>query len=158
MDAGSRDGGGAIDTSIADTEIDCPPSATIRRCGDPLDTCAFPCACGTRGVLETCDIDETGSCFRDIPFCEALERRGWQSRDELECGLGDMGVVLCNWRIDFFRGRFDWSYSDVLESGDYTCTGDRVLSDRAEGQWDPMTRSLIWDGVAYRPLEEACPD
>ncbi len=159
VDASRDTGGGPIvDASIVDTERDCPPAVLARRCGDPLDTCAFPCACGTRDVLETCDVDDTGSCFRSMPFCEALERRRWESRDELECGLGDMGVVRCNWQINFVGGRFDWSYSDVFESGAYTCTGDRVLSDRVEGRWEPMTGSLIWDDVLYVALPEACPD
>ena len=147
------------DAPPIDVPADCPPSFVVRRCGDPLDVCAHDCVCGTRVVLEeTCDVDEVGSCFRERSFCDALETRVWQSVEELECGLGPMGVETCNWTITFSAGRFEWSYSDAGESGPYTCGGDLITTDSVEGTWDRSTQTLTWDGVVYRPLGEACPD
>jgi hypothetical protein len=69
--------------------------------------------------------------------------------------LGPDGVVTCNWSIEFLAGVFLWNYSDVGETGSYTCDGDVVLgmpgSGEIQGSLDRTTGELTWDGVVYRP-------
>jgi hypothetical protein len=70
--------------------------------------------------------------------------------------LGPDGVVNCNWSIQFLAGVFLWSYSDVGETGSYTCEGDTIMGvasgQRAlQGFLDRTTDELTWDGVVYSP-------
>ena len=57
--------------------------------------------------------------------------------------------------IEFLAGVFLWNYSDVGETGSYTCDGNRILGKAGqrelEGSLDRTTGELTWDGVAYSP-------
>ena len=87
------------------------------------------------------------------PLCAVVPDSTWSSVEELECGLGPKGEVLCHWSLSFGAdGSFGWQYSDVGESGTWTCadgtihadTGGRVIAAELS---DPT--HLSWDGVAY---------
>lgn len=65
------------------------------------------------------------------------DARSRRSRiDELECGLGSNGPVLCHWTLAFgVDGTFEWMYSDIGQSGSYNC--DEGVMTIADG---PMRR------------------
>ena len=93
---------------------------------------------------------DTESPDRNDDACDVVG--DWQSLEELECGLSEDGVAKCNWTISFSaNGTYDWFYSDVGESGDWTCT-DGELSGEAfssvTGTYTPPG-DLEWDGVDY---------
>ncbi len=85
--------------------------------------------------------------------CDAVEGAVYYSVDELECGLAPDGPVLCNWSIQFAGGEFNWQYSDVGQSGTYTCDGFSLTGTSGgavySGQIDPETWALTWDGISY---------
>jgi len=92
--------------------------------------------------------------------CEALEGKSFRSVELLNCGLGppDAPEPLCHWPISFAEGQFEWMYTDIAESGTYTCQGLEVLGlgagDRdLVGSYDSQTGILTWDGVQYEEEE-----
>ncbi len=92
-------------------------------------------------------------CSGDV--CSDIDGRSFLSKDELECGLTPTGVGGCHWKLRFEGGKFHWDYSDISESGDYTCedgalTGKSPTFDRTyEGRYDDASGELTWDGVLY---------
>jgi len=77
------------------------------------------------------------------------------SLEELECGLGPKGPILCNWSITFEEsGDFLWQYSDVGQGGTYTCGGGVLNVDDPgiEVSYDPETGVLTWEGVEYMAI------
>jgi hypothetical protein len=82
------------------------------------------------------------------------------SLDQMECGLGQNGVVLCPWRISFKAdGTYTWTFSDTGDSGPYTCNGTTVTGLRSfgagtvTGSYDAASGQLTWDGVVYIPQQ-----
>jgi hypothetical protein len=72
----------------------------------------------------------------------------------MECGRGGL---RCRWRVSFTATMFNWIYSDVAESGTYTCSRSMVTGQRfggtntVAGQYDPASQILTWNGLAYTP-------
>lgn len=95
--------------------------------------------------------------------CLALEDRRFESLDDLECGLTPDGVALCRWQLTFIArddesSAFQWTYSDVAESGNIECDGGTITSitgapRRVDGTFDPITQKLVWEGQTYAPAE-----
>lgn len=87
-------------------------------------------------------------------MCAALDGMQYESVELHECGRGPNGPLMCNWQISFADGRFSWSYSDVMESGLYTCDGATITSVQSErnymGTIDPGTGRLTWQGIEYQ--------
>ena len=90
--------------------------------------------------------------------CDAIDGRAFRSVGEHECGLTPDGVVYCHWEIEFAAGTFDWYYSDVGESGTYTCDDMMMIrgttsagGDEYTGSYEAATGQLTWDGLAYEP-------
>ncbi|MBA3392008.1 MAG: hypothetical protein H0T89_05155 [Deltaproteobacteria bacterium] len=90
--------------------------------------------------------------------CIALEGRRFQSVNELECGRTPDGVALCRWTLtvtsrDDASSSFQWSYSDVGESGQLECHGATVTSvggmRAISGTFDAATQKLVWHGETY---------
>jgi hypothetical protein len=93
--------------------------------------------------------------------CIALEGRQFTSVRQLECGLGPGGVEYCNWSLSFqpmtaSASQFQWSHSDVGETGTSECHGSTVVGHPGpgrdyQGTIDLETGVLIWDGESYTP-------
>lgn len=93
--------------------------------------------------------------------CVALEGRRFESVNDLECGLTPNGVALCKWRLSFAirddqSSAFQWSHSDVGESGMIECDGAAINSITAsprhiDGTFDAATQKLVWEDQTYVP-------
>jgi hypothetical protein len=93
--------------------------------------------------------------------CTALEGRQFTSLHQLECGLGPSGVEYCNWQLAFHplttsSSQFQWSHSDVGETGTTECHGSTVVGHPGPGRdyagtIDLDTGVLTWDGESYAP-------
>jgi hypothetical protein len=83
--------------------------------------------------------------------CEQIVGTTFLSVEQLECGLGPDGPVLCNWQITFEEdGDYLWMYSDVGDGGTYSCQGGNLfISGENDLDFDPATGILTWDGVEY---------
>ena len=83
--------------------------------------------------------------------------KSFLSQIPMECGRGPDGGVSCRWRVTFqTNGTFTWQHSDIAETGTYTCTGVTITGTRSgggtiNGQYIPISDSLIWDNVTYTP-------
>ncbi len=62
-----------------------------------------------------------------------------------------------HWVIYFSSSTFEWTYSDVAESGTYVLDGKRVKGQSGDrqilGEYDPDSDILTWDGTDYRYVE-----
>jgi hypothetical protein len=113
-------------------------------CADGEDCCA---ACGAYEWLCVEGLSDT--------FCNFIIGTTFSSVEELECGLGPDGPVLCHWQVTFEEdGDWLWQYSDVGEGGTYTCEGGTlVLSDpEIEFVVDLKVGALFWEGVEYTSM------
>lgn len=92
-----------------------------------------------------------GKEFVPDTVCGQIVGTTFLSVDELECGLGEDGPVLCNWQITFEEdGDYLWMYSDVGEGGTYSCQGGNLfISGESDLDFDAATGILTWDGVEY---------
>ena len=107
-------------------------------------------ACGSNA-------SETDAPSAGARRCEMLEGIQFASLEQRECGLGPNGPELCTWHITFSArdastSEFDWSHSDVGESGFVTCDGTAVedpMSHAQRGTYDPAKRQLVWEDVTY---------
>jgi len=57
-------------------------------------------------------------------------------------------------RISFEAGEFRWTYSDIQETGSYTCADGQLIATRLDGSvipasYDPVTGILTFDGARY---------
>lgn len=96
------------------------------------------------------------------PPCEAVAGATFKSIEKREGGLGPDGeVAQVHWSVRFENGGFQYYFSDVVDSGTYSCTvedGKAHIqrdsgSDGAIGIYDPETGVLTWGGDRYRPVE-----
>lgn len=175
------DSGGDTDGPACDPGLDhlepaaCPfgavPQLPSTGCYETCDGEGAPCSVGQCTLVQTnpcpCPDPEMGCCgacagetwvcFDGSPdaLCEEIVGTTFQSVDELECGLGPMGPVLCHWTLQFAEdGNFMWMYSDVGEGGGYTCIQGEITLEGLETPdhlYDPETGILTWDGVDYEP-------
>jgi len=92
--------------------------------------------------------------------CVALEGRRFESVNTLECGLTPDGPAPCKWSVTFAirddaSTSFQWSYSDVGETGTIECHGVTINSlpgsRSVTATYDPATQKLVWQGEAYTP-------
>lgn len=149
--------------------LELPEPGCFVECGGEGEPCEVgtcqrveydPCPC-PEGAEKCC-----GACASDIwlcvedgdvvdAVCESIIGTTFLSVDELECGLGQKGPVLCHWQITFAEnGEFLWMHSDVGEGGDYTCADSTLVvtnGPMVDVSFDPNSQTLTWDGVAYQP-------
>jgi hypothetical protein len=83
--------------------------------------------------------------------CEVIDGNTYVSLEEMECGLGPNGPEYCNWHISFDSGTWDWSHSDVMETGGYTCDANLIDGGSYSGELDMGTGILTWEGADYEP-------
>lgn len=76
----------------------------------------------------------TGTTGAPVDDCAFLVGRTFVSDMLLECGLGPDGPVPCNWKIRFTMTGYDHQYSDVGETGDYTCQGGVITGTSGDVQ------------------------
>jgi hypothetical protein len=108
-------------------------------------------ACNISTNDESSDETETGD-GDSSDACSLVLDQSYASREQLECGLGPDGVVLCNWTIDFDGSQYVWNYSDVGQSDAYACDGLDLLSVPGGEVLGTVTADgaeLTWAGVLY---------
>jgi hypothetical protein len=99
------------------------------------------------------------------PPCEAVAGATFESVERQTGGPGPNGSTSeVHWRVAFDDGTFEYSYTDVVEGGSYTCEhddGTATLEGESggsgstySGRYDPETGVLVWDDVRYRPVAE----
>lgn len=140
-----------------------PAAGCYEPCDGPGAACAVgscaevevnPCVCPEgEDCCAACGAVEW-LCVEGLPdaVCDAIVGATFLSADELECGLGPMGVELCHWQIVFEEdGSYLWMYSDIGQGGDYVCEGGVLVVDDPGlvVSYDPGTGILTWDGVEY---------
>ena len=109
---------------------------------------------GTSASSGTSDGSSTGA----VDPCSLLAGATFTSVDALECGLGPNGVELCHWTISFTASTYEHSYSDVQDSGTYSCAGGVITSQSsafdlpAGGGTIDAEGGLLWGMVAYLPI------
>lgn len=93
-----------------------------------------------------------GRAYEPDTLCEQLPGTSFASVEELECGLGPDGPVLCHWQVTFAEdGEWAWQYSDVGQGGSYSCVGGNLNLDDPdiELSLDFDAGMLLWEGVEY---------
>lgn len=109
--------------------------------------------------------DKTDAAAADAPVIDhagggCLVPPGtYLSQAQLECGLGEMGVEHCSWRVTLLQsGSYVWTFSDTGAQGTFTCDGYQIVTTTGRtvsGTFDPATMLLTWDGVTYRYQSDA---
>lgn len=99
---------------------------------------------------------DSGACPVAADECPFEVARVLRSLEQLECGLGPDGETLCFWTVTIQEsGGWTWSYSDVGETGGWTCD-DGPSAFRSGGEdialsWDADACVMTWEGVEYAP-------
>lgn len=94
------------------------------------------------------------------PTCGAgLWGETFRSLEDQECGLGPDGPVLCRWTLSFGDETYDWSYSDVAESGTVTCVDNELVGTSSggaarQGTFQRPTARVRWEGQSYEQATE----
>jgi Tfp pilus assembly major pilin PilA len=59
-----------------------------------------------------------------------------------------------HWILKFTNGNVRWVYGDQVESGQYTCTNNKIgiqlNNSQKSATFDPSTQSLIFEGYSYK--------
>ena len=90
----------------------------------------------------------------NVDACAAIDGNGFSGLEASEGGLGPRAATFSRAAISFDGGTFRWSYSDVEETGSYTCTEGQIIATRFDGSailgfYDPVTGTLTWDRAQY---------
>lgn len=136
----------------------------LAGCGCEHDGQAYgvgdsrPASCNTC----TCEVGGGWSCTligcADPSLCPVAAGDVFTSVEDLECGQGTTGEVLCSWSITLGEGTWTWQHSDVGESGSWTCDQELVnaftdSNQRLDVTWDAEREILGWEGVDYTRVE-----
>ena len=84
-------------------------------------------------------------------ICSDISSMAFSSNKKYEIGLGPDGEQMGYWGIDFDKGTFTWSYSDVSQSGTYTCNNNTITA-TLPNQTIIATFDngiLLWEGKTY---------
>ena len=127
--------------------------AAESGCDLPLGSnCDCPPAEGFACIDSQC----TWNYVESETLCSILPGSGWETFEPLECGEGPNGqVFLCHWAIKFERDIYSWAWSDIMESGEYTCEFGEISTPRQGNRPGPRGQilsgeELEWDGMMYR--------
>ena len=90
----------------------------------------------------------------NVDACAAIDGNGFSGLEASEAGLGPEGATFSRAGISFEGGDFHWSYSDVVETGSYTCAEGRIIATRVDGSailgfYDPVMGTLTWERACY---------
>lgn len=97
-----------------------------------------------------------GSTGAPVDDCAFLVGKTFKSDDELECGLGPNGPVPCQWTLSFTADTYMHQYSDIGESGPYTCEAGVITATDTfmmpiTATIDGATGTLVWNDIVYHP-------
>ena len=83
--------------------------------------------------------------------CNMSIPTSFTSVEEYELGMTSDGVAMGSWQISFKPELFEWYYSDIVQLGAYTCSGNEIIGEDINfvGIYDPEERILIWDDILY---------
>ena len=89
-------------------------------------------------------------------LCDRLPGTDFRSEENISSILGEDGVEPAPEFFDFSNDIASWFYGDVVEDGDWTCSGDRVSSHdgRFEANLLEEDGRLVLDRDGTRYLEE----
>ncbi len=90
----------------------------------------------------------------DAEVCAAIHGNSFTALEVSEAGNGPAGIIYGRSRISFEAGEFRWTYSDIQETGTYTCVDGQLIAKRLDGSlipasYDPVTGILTFDGAPY---------
>lgn len=102
-------------------------------------------------ISAACGGSDTGPM---VDACAEVEGQTYASVEQYECGLGPDGTEQCNWTLYFSQGAYEWSFSDIVAVGDYTCDGPVILGTSGgtdfDGYLDGETGILTWNQIEYQ--------
>lgn len=81
--------------------------------------------------------------------CDGLADTVWHSTEPMECGRGG---GKCHWTVTFTASEYSWRYSDVSESGTWTCANGAITGTLFNGDTRAGTfadGALTWQASAY---------
>ncbi len=85
--------------------------------------------------------------------CDTLEGASFASAEFLPGGLSEPGrpPIPMRWTIEFRDGAFAWIYTDIAESGPYTCKDGVVQASSPAGDREGKLEGdeLLWQGKRY---------
>lgn len=91
-------------------------------------------------LLSACQPDAVDVADRPVAnnpqshFCVSLVGNRYRSLGRHEVGRGPDGPAMGHWQIEFTTDQFRWRYSDVVESGGFQCSNNRLLLEPAVSQ------------------------
>lgn len=116
-------------------------------------------------ILSACNggsagsIGSTTAITSEQKLVSYLDASTYQSIEEYEAGLGEMGVVMGYWTIAFDEDTFVWDYSDLSVGGSYSYVSETAFlvqlsnsSFLAEIEFEED--ELIWDSIRYEKIVE----
>lgn len=93
----------------------------------------------------------------NVDDCNLISNSSFRSINQYEIGLGPNGPAMGYWGITFRENKFEWGYSDVSESGTYTCKNNvlyaQAYNRSITAHYDGSKKILTWDGVEYKKAE-----
>ncbi len=133
----------------------CPDGSSVGRTGPNCEFATCP------GASPAPVVDNS---FRTLPApnvvadgCSVINNSIFQSVEKREMGNSPSGQVMGYAMInlkDLKDGNVHWQYSDVEETGNYSCNNSVLevkLSNRSiEARYDGNRDVLIWDALEYR--------
>lgn len=103
--------------------------------------------------------DQNTTSANNSDICNLLSDSTFRSVEKGEGGLGPLGPEKIYWTVKFTgKSTFEWSYSDVVVNGSYSCANNNIKVSNATGKiipvvYDPSQKLLEWNGIKYRKIE-----
>ena len=84
-------------------------------------------------------------------ICSDISSMAFSSNKKYEIGLGPDGEQMGYWGINFGKDTFTWSYSDVSQSGTYTCDNNTITAILPNQTIIAIFNNgiLLWEGKTY---------
>lgn len=116
-----------------------------------LSGCDSEDAAGKKSISPTENISEITDNEDLIAY---LEGSTYESKEDLEVGLGEYSEVYGKWSIIFSESTFIWSHSDYSESGNYSLLDkNEILVSLSNTSFSAIivtkTNEIEWDGITY---------
>ncbi len=132
------------------TYLVCALLGALGLACDPDDSSGTDADSETTGDEMTTDADTA----TPEDACAIISGKTYGSVTQMECGLGPDGPEPCTWIVQFYDDlTFEFTYSDVQESGTVMCDGLTITSSTSHmGSYDPDTNELTWSGAVYTEI------